>query len=97
MVDETKTEAGGDDWRQSKERRGVVVKANTANTVVVEVTRRVAHGEYGKIQTRGKKYAVHDLVGCKVGDEVIIRETRPVSKTKRWRVVKKVAAHGGAS
>ena len=98
MVDDTNTEAGAAEWRQAKERRGVVVKASTAKTVTVEVTRRVTHGEYGKILTRSKKYAVHDLVGCKVGDEVVIRETRPISKTKRWRVVERIApSHGGAA
>lgn len=101
MTDETKApEAGStDDVRRRKERRGVVVAANTAKTVTVEVTRRVQHAEYGKYQTRRRKYAVHDLIGCKVGDTVVIRETRPTSKTKRWRVVERKAAgaEGSAS
>jgi small subunit ribosomal protein S17 len=76
---------------RAKERQGVVVAANMPKTVVVEVVRRVQHPQYGKFLTRRKKYAVHDLVGCQVGDLVRIRETRPLSKTKRWRVVEKLS------
>lgn len=76
---------------QRKERRGVVVAANTAKTVLVVVTRRVRHPKYNKFITRRAKYAVHDLIGCAVGDQVRIAETRPISKTKRWRVVEKLA------
>ena len=76
---------------RAKERQGVVVAANTPQTVVVEIMRRVQHPQYGKYLTRRKKYAVHDLVGCQVGDQVLIRETRPLSKTKRWRVVEKLS------
>ena len=64
-------------------------------TVVVEVTRRVAHGEYGKIQTLRVKYKAHvedhdypKKVTVNEGDKVVIAETRPFSKDKRWRVVK---------
>ncbi len=74
--------------RMHKERLGTVVAANSAKTLKVAVTRRVKHGRYPKFVTRRKIYAVHDEVGCKVGDQVRIRETRPLSKTKRWRVVR---------
>jgi small subunit ribosomal protein S17 len=99
MTDETKAPADGsnEEIRRAKERRGVVIAANTAKTVTVEVVRRVQHAQYGKYMTRRRTYAVHDLVGCKVGDHVLIRETRPLSKMKRWRVVEKVTAQGGQS
>ena len=80
--------------RHAKERRGVVIKANTEKTIVVQVERRVKHPLYGKYLRARKKYAVHDLVGCAVGDRVLIRETRPLSKTKRWRVVRKLTKQG---
>ena len=91
MTDENKApKAGSTEIRRAKERDGVVIAASTKATVTVEVTRRVQHAQYGKYQTRRKTYAVHDLIGCKVGDQVRIRETRPLSKTKRWRVVEKL-------
>lgn len=74
-----------------KERQGVVVAAKAAKTIVVEVRRRVRHPQYSKYLQKREKYAVHDLVGCQVGDLVRIQETRPISKTKRWRVVEKLA------
>ena len=74
-----------------KERRGVVVAAKTEKTVVVEIKRRVRHPQYSKYLQKREKYAVHDLVGCQVGDIVRIQETRPISKTKHWRVVEKLA------
>ncbi|MNC95321.1 30S ribosomal protein S17 [compost metagenome] len=56
-------------------------------TVTVVIERRVAHAFYGKQQTRTKKYHAHDEKNeYKVGDVVRIIETRPLSKTKRWRV-----------
>jgi len=96
MTDEKKApEAGSVEIRRAKERDGVVIAANTKATITVEVTRRVQHAQYGKYQTRRKTYAVHDLVGCRVGDQVRIRETRPLSKTKRWRVIQKIKAAKG--
>lgn len=83
-------EAKTEERRHQKERQGVVVSAKTQNTVTVVVRRRVKHGRYGKIIDRERKYAVHDTLGCKEGDLVRIRETRPLSKTKRWRVVEKL-------
>jgi small subunit ribosomal protein S17 len=98
MTDDTKAPgAPTAEIRRAKERSGVVVAAHTAKTVTVEVTRRVQHAQYGKYQTRRKTYAVHDLVGCQVGDKVRIRETRPLSKNKRWRVVDRTAVVGSAT
>ncbi|MCK6546578.1 30S ribosomal protein S17 [Myxococcota bacterium] len=83
-------EQGAEAKRIQKERQGVVVSAKQNKTVTVAVTRRVKHGRYGKFIERQRKYAVHDTLGCKEGDIVRIRETRPLSKTKRWRVVEKL-------
>ena len=70
-----------------KSRTGLVVSDKRQKTVTVTLTRRYAHGFYGKQVTRSKKVAAHDEQGAKVGDTVRIEETRPLSKTKRWRVV----------
>jgi small subunit ribosomal protein S17 len=85
---ETKTE----ERRLAKERQGKVIRAKQQKTVTVVVERRVKHGRYGKFIDLEKKYSVHDTLGCKEGDLVRIRETRPLSKTKRWRVVEKLQA-----
>lgn len=68
-----------------KERVGEVVSDKMDKTVVVAIENRSPHPKYGKIVVRTKKYKVHDEDNsCKVGDRVRIRETRPLSKTKRW-------------
>ena len=57
-------------------------------TVVVEVEDRVKHPKYGKVIRRTKQYKAHDGENaCGVGDRVLLMETRPLSATKRWRVV----------
>jgi small subunit ribosomal protein S17 len=74
--------------RNRKTRVGVVVSNKMAKTVVVKVERRVPDSQYGKIVTRAKRFTAHDEAQqCKVGDRVRIAESRPLSKTKRWRVV----------
>ena len=71
-----------------KTRVGVVRGDKSDKTVTVVVERRVAHAFYGKQQTRTKKYHAHDEKNeYKPGAVVRIMETRPLSKTKRWRVV----------
>ena len=70
-----------------KTRTGVVVSDKMTKTVVVRLSRRLAHLKYGKQLTRTKRVAAHDEHGAKAGDTVRIAETRPLSKTKRWRVV----------
>ena len=71
-----------------KTRIGVVVSDKMDKTVSVEVERRFAHPLYGKGVKRHKKYHAHDEENeYMVGDKVRIVETRPLSKTKRWRVV----------
>ena len=74
--------------RNRKTRVGVVVSNKMAKTVVVKVERRVPDSLYGKIVTRAQKFTAHDEAQeCKIGDRVRIAESRPLSKTKRWRVV----------
>ena len=92
MADQEKqeAEAKSEPRRLQKERQGVVVSAKQQKTVTVVVQRRVKHGRYGKFIDLEKKYAVHDAIGVKEGDLVRIKETRPLSKTKRWRVVEKL-------
>ncbi len=71
-----------------KERVGVVVSDKMQKTIVVEVERRVPHPRYGKIVRVSKKFYAHDEERkAKVGDRVRIRETRPMSRTKRWELV----------
>ena len=79
-----------------KTREGVVVKAKMQKSVVVEVTRRVRHAKYVKFVTHRARYMAHDEAGCKAGDTVIIEETRPLSKMKRWRVKEIVKRATGA-
>ncbi|MBO6066819.1 MAG: 30S ribosomal protein S17 [Kiritimatiellae bacterium] len=72
-----------------KVRKGVVASKMGAKSVVVTVSYRERHPLYGKIVTRSKKYHAHDEDDtAKVGDTVTIMETRPLSATKRWRIVK---------
>jgi small subunit ribosomal protein S17 len=69
---------------------GRVVSDKMDKTVTVEVTRTVRHRKYHKFVTRRKKYHAHDeLNECKVDDEVVIQESRPLSRTKRWVVVER--------
>jgi small subunit ribosomal protein S17 len=71
-----------------KVRTGTVVSDRMHKSVVVAVTRRVAHGLYGKQATRTSRVVAHDERNeAHVGDVVRIVETRPLSKTKRWRVL----------
>ena len=70
--------------------RGTVTSTKMNKTVVVTVTRKKIHPVYGKGLTVTKKYKVHDEKGVKKGDVVKIAETRPISKTKRWKIVEEV-------
>jgi small subunit ribosomal protein S17 len=71
-----------------KIREGVVVSDKMDKTVVVVVEDRVKHPLYGKVMRRTSKLKVHDENNaCGIGDRVTIMETRPLSATKRWRVV----------
>jgi small subunit ribosomal protein S17 len=75
-----------------KERVGEVVSNRMTKTIVVRVERRFQHPRFQKVITRYKKFYAHDeRREAQVGDRVRIRETRPLSKTKNWRLVEVVA------
>ncbi|MEH1874446.1 30S ribosomal protein S17 [Nostoc sp.] len=70
-----------------KERVGLVVSDKMQKTVVVAIENRAPHPKYGKIVVNTQRYKVHDEENkCKVGDRVRIQETRPLSKSKRWKI-----------
>ena len=66
---------------------GKVISTKMAQTAIVEVARQKIHPIYKKRLTLVKKYHVHDLLGVAVGDEVKFKETRPISKTKKWQIL----------
>lgn len=71
--------------------KGTVTGSKMAKTVVVRVDRTIRHPRYEKVMTKSKKYYAHDESNAlQVGDKVVISESRPLSKLKRWRVVEKV-------
>ena len=86
---ETHIDAKGHEGRPyRKVREGLVVSDKMDKTVVVSVEDRVKHALYGKVLRRTSKLKAHDEQNeCGVGDRVRIQETRPLSATKRWRVV----------
>jgi small subunit ribosomal protein S17 len=74
-----------------KERLGKVIANKMAKTIVVEVERRFPHPKYQKVMTEHSRFYAHDEKSdAKVGDLVMIQETRPLSKLKRWRLMKVV-------
>jgi len=81
-------EAGGAERTRRKSREGLVVSDKMDKTVVVSVEDRVKHALYGKVLRRTSRLKAHDETNsCGTGDRVLIMETRPLSATKRWRVV----------
>ena len=81
-----------------KERVGEVISNKMAKTIIVRVERRFAHPKYKKVVTGYKKFYAHDEKGeARVGDRVRIEETRPLSKTKRWRLVEVVEKSSGVT
>ena len=71
--------------------QGVVISDKMDQSVVVAVERRVRHKLYGKIQRRTSKFMAHDSANdAKIGDVVTIVETRPLSRRKRWAVIRVV-------
>ncbi|MDP5230339.1 30S ribosomal protein S17 [Cellulophaga sp. HaHaR_3_176] len=71
-----------------KERVGVVTSNKMEKSIVISEVKRVKHPMYGKFVLRTKKYVAHDEKNdCNIGDTVRIMETRPLSKTKCWRLV----------
>ena len=74
--------------KRRKVRQGLVLSDKMDKTVVVSVEDRVKHALYGKVLRRTSKLKAHDETNqCGIGDRVLIMETRPLSATKRWRVV----------
>ncbi|WEK47424.1 MAG: 30S ribosomal protein S17 [Candidatus Andeanibacterium colombiense] len=77
---------------------GTIVSDKTDKTVTVKVERKVKHPLYGKIIRRSKKYHAHDEANeFKAGETVRIEETRPISKTKTWKVLDRVNAGKGTA
>ena len=71
-----------------KTRTGLVVSDKMDKTVVVAIKENVRHPMYGKVMKRTSKLKVHDENNeCRIGDKILIMETRPLSKDKRWRFV----------
>lgn len=88
MSEATQTEAATEERGERKVREGLVVSDKMDKTVVVAVEDRFKHAMYGKVVRRTSRYKAHDEQNeCGVGDRVLLMETRPLSATKRWRVV----------
>ena len=72
-----------------KEKVGIVVSNKMNKTIVVQVESRFPHPMYSKTMVKTKKYLAHDeMEQYNIGDEVLVQETRPVSKRKRWALTK---------
>ncbi len=88
-----------DKRKRRKVRTGLVVSNRMDKTVVVEVSRKVIHPVYKKFVRHRKRFMAHDEENrCRIGDQVTIVETRPLSRKKNWRVqkvVKEAALPGG--
>lgn len=88
---EQRNEASEELRGAQKERVGIVTSNSMEKTITVSVTRLIEHPLYRKASKMTKKFKAHDKDNqCQVGDLVRIRETRPLSKTKRWRLVEVV-------
>jgi small subunit ribosomal protein S17 len=84
------SESATDQAPRRNEKVGVVVSAKMQKSVVVAVERLVTHDVYRKRIKRTSTFMAHDETGARKGDRVRIQETRPLSKSKRWRVVEVV-------
>ena len=88
MSEQETANAAAQERSHRKTRQGYVVSDKMDKTVVVEVEDRVKHALYGKVIRRTSKLKAHDEANaCGVGDRVLLMETRPMSATKRWRLV----------
>jgi small subunit ribosomal protein S17 len=84
----TNSNSNSVDRADRKTREGIVTSDKMDKTIVVEVQDRVAHGLYSKVMSRTHKLKAHDETNSAgIGDRVIIMETRPLSASKRWRLV----------
>jgi small subunit ribosomal protein S17 len=73
--------------------KATVISNKMTKTVIVEISRSFRHPLYRKVVHSTKHMVVHDELGCNVGDEVQIIESKPISKTKRWVVEKILTRH----
>ena len=72
-----------------KEQIGLVISNKMQKTIVVKIENRYPHPIYSKTMLRTKRYLAHDeLEQCTIGDQVLVQECRPLSKRKRWKLVK---------
>jgi len=72
-----------------KQEIGIVVSNKMQKTIVVKIEDRYSHAVYSKTLIKTKKYLAHDeLEECTIGDEVLVQECRPLSKRKRWKLIK---------
>ena len=72
-----------------KQKIGIVTSNKMLKTIVVQIENRYSHPIYSKTMVRTKKYFAHDeLRECNIGDKVLVQECRPLSKKKRWKLVK---------
>ena len=86
--DSTAQNPSGDERSSRKIREGLVVSDKMDKTVVVSIEDRIKHPLYGKVLRRNIKLKAHDEANeAGIGDRVLLSETRPLSATKRWRVV----------
>lgn len=78
----------------TKEQTGIVVTNNMNKTIVISVENKSAHPVYGKTIKKTKRFMAHDENNsCKLGDKVIISETRPLSRKKRWILKENLTQH----
>lgn len=72
-----------------KRKIGIITSTNMQKTVVVKIENRYSHPIYAKTLIKTKKYLAHDeLEQCSIGDQVLVEECRPLSKKKRWKLIK---------
>ncbi len=87
MSENTATQSA-EERNQRKTREGLVVSDKMDKTIVVAVEDRVKHALYGKVMRKTSRLKAHDETNqCGIGDRVLIMETRPLSATKRWRLI----------
>ena len=72
-----------------KQEIGIVISNKMQKTIVVKIENRYSHPIYSKTLVKTKKYLAHDeLENCNIGDQVLVQECRPLSKRKRWKLIK---------
>jgi small subunit ribosomal protein S17 len=72
-----------------KQQIGIVISNKMAKTIVVKIENKYSHPMYSKTLIQTKKYLAHDELGeCNIGDQVLVEECRPLSKRKRWKLLK---------